>query len=191
MSYHADKSISSSVVNLFSANTVTNTSQSSITVRNNAFQSGIFDVQWNSKNDSVTFNLATQASSSSNIYTAIGFSTDAKMVSSFQFSQLLNQSYRELTSLLFLIIKGSDDVVACVYSTSLKGVVRYYNQGKSPAKQATINGISNPTVTYENGVLKCSFTRSANISNDANFYNFANSYYLLAAYGTTEDSGLN
>ena len=87
--------------------------------------------------------------------------------------------------------QGADDVIACVYSADLKGVFRYYNQGKNqPIKQSTNFGIVNSTVTLENGALKCSFNRAVNISNDGYFFNLANSYYLLAAYGPTKASGV-
>lgn len=85
--------------------------------------------------------------------------------------------------------KGDDDVCACVYSTNLKDVVRYYNQNKQPQKQASNNGISNKTITISNGQMSCSFSRQINLPTEPNFFDLHNLYYLLAATGSTDDAG--
>ena len=63
-------------------------------------------------------------------------------------------------------------------------IERYYNNDKSPVKSSNPSaGISNSIVKYENGVLKCSFTRDKSLANVDQFYNLTRPTYILVAQG--------
>ena len=52
-------------------------------------------------------------------------------------------------------------------------------------------GLLNYAVNTNNGWLTCSFTRILSMPTQINYFNLANKYYILSAYGTTDIYGKN
>ena len=91
---------------------------------------------------------------------------------------------------LFIQYKGGDDVIMCISNPKLSTVQRYYNNGKSTSIQANATlGLSNITVTNNNGILRCQFDRIKYISTtDGKYFSLFNTYYVLLAKGTLSGS---
>ena len=56
----------------------------------------------------------------------------------------------------------------------------YLNEGKHPLSKS-LNGTSNIFTSYENGVAKCSFSRS--LTGNSDFFDLNKKYYILTASG--------
>ena len=88
-----------------------------------------------------------------------------------------------------------DDVNMCLYNSANGTVKHYYNKDKNApglllGSNPTI-GYSNIVVSYNNGLLTCSFDRVKSISNVQNYFDLSNNYYLLLANGKTNGGGMN
>lgn len=72
----------------------------------------------------------------------------------------------------------------CSFTSNKVGVKRYFNEGKStqPQLHSTI-GLTNIVVTNENGLLRCKFNRTKEMSSIPNYYSLNSSYYVLLARG--------
>jgi hypothetical protein len=74
-------------------------------------------------------------------------------------------------------------------------VQHYWNEGKTTPSLLNSNnpfiGLTNVAVVTSNGWLICSFTRQISLSNEANYFDLNNTYYVLAAYGNVISNGIN
>ena len=131
---------------------------------------GSVDVSWADMGTYTNFQLSVKQSSTMNVYAAIGLSNDREM--------------------------SDDDVCACKFAKNLVRVERMYNSGSSPVylnvTERTI-GLSNQNMQMtdaDNRKLICSFDRLKEMPNQKNYYSVkGKSYYLLVAYGATNDDG--
>ena len=129
-----------------------------------SLRAGPFAITWQKRQaDFVDFSVSAQLSASGNCYVAIGFSQDNLM--------------------------GFDDILACVYATSLKSIRRYLSVGRAVNAISNNNGISNATISLSDGRLTCTFRRAIKLADDSSFFDLNNQYFLLAAHGSTSDSG--
>ena len=91
-----------------------------------------------------------------------------------------------------MYFKGDDNVVCCKIAGDQASVEQLYNNGKEPILLDSNNattGISNPQVSYNNGIISCSFTRQKTNSKVSNYFDLVNKeYYLLLAKGKVENS---
>ena len=82
----------------------------------------------------------------------------------------------------------------CQINGAKKLVQQWYNTGRStPRLLSTSNptiGLSNTSISTNNGMLNCLVTRQKSIANIENYFDISNtSYNLLVAYGSNDESG--
>lgn len=132
------------------------------------YENGEFKLKWTTSSLSTDFDFTTKISDTNNIWSSFAFSTDKSM--------------------------GNDDVCVCRITDSVNAVEHFYNPGKSApillvSNQPSI-GFSNITVKYENGILRCTFTRLKSMPNVVNYFDLSNQYYVLTALGRVVSNGI-
>jgi hypothetical protein len=144
-----------------------------------SFESDGFKLKWTYTSTRTTFNLEVR-NCGKNVWAAFGLSNDQKMVRLFQDLNYLKTSIYYYSK---IFEQGDDDVIVC---KSPGKVEHYYNMGKSPNLLNSANptvGLSDATVSYENGLLKCTVTRMNSMAGVQNYFDLNNQYYLLVATG--------
>jgi hypothetical protein len=122
------------------------------------------------KGNSTYFELITELPSASDVWSAFAFSNDQKM--------------------------GDDTVCMCKYvSSTQSSIEHYYNVGKQTellvSNEPSI-GISDPLVSYNNGLLNCSFIREKFMNTNERYFDIRNnSAFILTAYGSDARGSLN
>lgn len=135
----------------------------SVTLQHNVgfFQYDIYSLSWTNYETTTFFEFTVYLNSPVNVWAAFAFSHDQRM--------------------------GDDDANVCLYSASFGTVQHYVNIGNHPTLLDNTNpyvGYSDITVSYKNGMLKCSFTRIKYLDKP-NYADLGqNSYYLLFAHAT-------
>ncbi len=154
-----------------------------------SFSSGAFKLDWvDLKNETeFTFTTKFSAASSDNIYAAIGFSYDQKMVSIFS---PLKKNCTQKNNNINIFKKGDDGVVYCQVSSDSTSVVQAYNKDKEPQILDPANpsiGLSNTNVKLENGQLSCSFKRAKSVEGIKNYFDLTRKYFLLCSKGPVKN----
>ena len=155
-----------------------------------SFEAGSFGLSWIDSHHEIDFLFTTHFSeSTNNIYSAIGFSKDTKMVNKIE-TKLCVKS--KVINIWFLL-KGEDGVVYCTLSNNGSSVIQAYNPSKVrpvllDAKNPSI-GLSNIKVKFENGKLICSFKRAKHLPGINNYFDLNNKYYILLALGKLNEEG--
>ena len=91
---------------------------------------------------------------------------------------------------MIIFLKGNDNVAVCqVNSNGTVSLIHYYNLDGDSVFLLDSNltiGFSNIATSIINGVVQCSFTRINYINNVTRYFNIANPYYILTAYGNLD-----
>lgn len=135
-----------------------------------SYFSGRFRVQWTDSQSNVYFELRTNITSFSALYTAIGFSRDRVM--------------------------GDDGVVYCTYAFNnapSNKVVQAYNFAKSRPRLLSQSipsiGITSASIRVENNQLVCSFQRAKSYGGVSDYFDLNSGlYYLLLSTGNTDSN---
>jgi len=92
----------------------------------------------------------------------------------------------QFTKFYSILIKGKDDLVVCSVNGENRTIEHYHTYLNSTRALVDdvvpLFGITNTSVCFKNGILKCSFNRPINSSDD--FFNLHKSYYLIFSNGT-------
>lgn len=118
------------------------------------------------------------------------FYTDQGNTTYFEFLTKLDQPNNKWTAFAFSNdqIMNNDTVCMCKYvSENEVSIEHYYNVNKSIVLLDLNNskiGISNPIVSYQNGILNCSFNRKKSMPNINSYFSlYNNTAYVLTAFG--------
>ncbi|ESO92331.1 hypothetical protein LOTGIDRAFT_162635 [Lottia gigantea] len=117
---------------------------------------------WVLDSTNINFTIKAIPDSDTNVYAAIGFSTDTKM--------------------------GDDSVIECMKTTDLR-VATSFNNGRSNTRNADQLGITLTSASYENKILECVFTREITGSGDVKLVDLNTPHYMFFAQGTAEATG--
>ena len=90
---------------------------------------------------------------------------------------------------------GNDNVLSCIVSNSIRIVAQMYNSGRSAPSYLNSSmpsdGISDQSISYENGDLTCSFLRQNENPSVTNYFSSsATTYYLLLARGSVSSGSM-
>ena len=89
---------------------------------------------------------------------------------------------------------GDDTVVMCKYNSNGNSLIQhYYNVGKKSEVLANSNptvGISQPSVSLQDGFLSCSFKRQKKNSISSRYFDLNNPYYLMLARGLLDGNSI-
>jgi len=126
------------------------------------YHQGAFRLCWAVKNETVHFKFTTNVTAlgTDKLWSSIAFSTDK--------------------------VQGKDDLVVCSVDGKNRTIEHYHTHLNSTRSLVDgvegVEGITNTSVCFKNGILKCSFNRPINSSDD--FFNLHKSYYLIFSNGT-------
>jgi hypothetical protein len=89
---------------------------------------------------------------------------------------------------------GSDNILICKYTDATKSSVEHYwSVGYNIQVLDILNetiGISNTKISYEDGVLTCSFSRDKYAEYIDNYFDTNNDHYVLFAHGADSNGYL-
>ena len=194
LQYHSDRTASQTQINFPTGQQVQTTTVATSTTTvtkvpgnySGSFTAPGYSLTWldTATYTDFTFVGSSITATSTNIYIAMGLSSDDQMV-----IRILMKALIYISNFSFIcFVKGDDDVVICKVSSGVASVERYYNIEEAGPNYISLTnptlGLTNANIVYNSTGLVCSFRRAKATNGLSQVFDITNNYYILLAGGS-------